>query len=282
MYSLPNPWACFSSYCCLTPSASQINGVYLHTRSDGNLARLRANTKVQRVLIRDKRDAALTAHSNSSAPLLACSEFGITTRLKKTNILGQEVSSTPRISIGDYTLEAVEELTYIGSSNLSLDTELNKRIGKAASVLARLGKRIWDNAMLTISTRMKVYQACVLSTLLYSSETWTLHSCQEHRLNTFPLRCLRRILGITWQDRVPNKDVLAPVGLPSMFALLIQRRLPWLRLVSRMKNGRIPKEILYSELTIGTSPAGRPNLRFIVVCKRDLKAGNISPSHWEL
>ena len=31
----------------------KINGVYLHTRSDGNISRLRANTKVQKVLIRE-------------------------------------------------------------------------------------------------------------------------------------------------------------------------------------------------------------------------------------
>ena len=139
--------------------------------------------------------------------------------------------------------------------------------------------------MLTISTKMKVYQACVLTTLLYSNETWTLYSCQERGFNTFHLRCLRRILGITWQDRVPNKDVLAQVGLPSMFSLLIQRWLRWLRHVNRMKDGRIPKDILYSELTIGTRPAGRPNLRFKVVCKRDLSTfGAIAAdrNHWRL
>ena len=139
--------------------------------------------------------------------------------------------------------------------------------------------------MLTISTKIKVYQACVLSTLLYSNETWTRYSCQERWFNTFYLRCLRRILGITWQDRVPNKDVLAQVGLPSMFSLLIQRWLHWLRHVSRMKDGRIPKDILYSELTIGTRPAGRPNLRFKVVCKRDLSTfGAIAAdrNHWRL
>ena len=53
VYSLPLPSACFSSYCCLTPSASQINGVYLNTRSDGNLTRFRAKTKVRKVLIRE-------------------------------------------------------------------------------------------------------------------------------------------------------------------------------------------------------------------------------------
>ena len=139
--------------------------------------------------------------------------------------------------------------------------------------------------MLTISPKMKVYQACVLSTLLYSNETWTLYSCQERWFNTFHLRCLRRNLGITWQDRVPNKDVLAQVVLPSMFSLLIQRWLRWLRHVSRMKDGRIAKDILYSELTIGTRPTGRPNLRFKVVCKRDLStfgAIAVDRNHWRL
>ena len=53
VYSLPHPLACILSSCCLTPSASHINGVYLHTRSDGNLTRLRAKTKVRKVLIRE-------------------------------------------------------------------------------------------------------------------------------------------------------------------------------------------------------------------------------------
>ena len=186
--------------------------------------------------------------------------------------------------IGDYILKAVEDFSYLGSiisSNLSLDTELNKRIGQAAAVLALLRKRIWGNTMLTISSKMKVYQACVLSKLLYSSKTSTPYSYQECRLNTFHLSCLRRILGITWQDCVPNKDVVAQAGLPSMFALLNQRRLGWLGHVNRMKDGQIPKDILYGKLTTGTRPVGRPSLRFKVVCKRDLKAGNINPTHWE-
>lgn len=55
--------------------------------------------------------------------------------LKKTNAMVQEVNEAPSISIGDYTLELVEDLTFLGSnisSNLSLEAEINKRIGKAA------------------------------------------------------------------------------------------------------------------------------------------------------
>ena len=200
--------------------------------------------------------------------------------------MAQNVSRNPSISIDDYTLKVVEDFRYLGSTisnNLSLDTELNTRIGKAATytAMARLAKRVWDNSLLTTNTKMKVYQACVLSILLYGSETWTLYSRQEHRLNVFHLRGLRRILGITWQDRVSNTKVLAQARIPSMFALLSKRRLRWLGHVSRMQDGRIPKDILFGELATGSRSTGRPLLRFKDVCKRDLKAGNISPGNLE-
>ena len=218
------------------------DGVFLHTRSDGNvfnLARLRAKTKTRKVLIREllfADDAALTAHTEEALQHLitcfaeACT-FGLTISLKKTNIMSQDVSSTPQITIGDHTLEVVDNFTYLGStisSNISLDAELNVRIGKAATAMARLTKRVWDNTMLTKNTKTKVYQACVLSTLLYGSESWTLYSRQERRLNAFHMRCLRRLLGITWQDRTSSEDVLSQVGMSSIFAILTQRRMRWL------------------------------------------------------
>ena len=63
--------------------------------------------------------------------------------------------------------------------------------------MARLKQRVLENNMLTTNTKMQVYQAVVLSTLLYGSEAWTLYSHQEHRLSAFHLRCVRRLLGIT-------------------------------------------------------------------------------------
>ena len=272
-------------------------GIYLHTRSDGslfNLARLRAKTKVRKVLVREMLfadDAAITAHTETALQELinrfahACSQFGLTISIKKTNILGQDVSSAPSISIGDCTLDVVEDFTYLGSnisSNLSLDTELNMRIGKASTAMARLTKRVWENTMLTIKTKTQVYQACVLSTLLYGSESWTLYTRQERRLNTFHLRCLRRILGISWQDHIPNSEVLARAGSLSMYALLTKRRLRWLGHVTRMQDGRLPKDILYGELATGSRPTGRPTLRYKDVLKRDLKAGGIAPAGFEM
>ena len=83
-----------------------------------------------------------------------------------------------------------------------------------------------------------------------------MHAHQEKRLNVFHMCCLRRILGITWQDKVTNKVVLEKAGIPSLYTLLKQRRMRWLGHVTRMKDGRIPKDLLYGELATGKRPTG--------------------------
>ena len=268
-------------------------GAYIYTRSDGslfNLSRLRAKTKVRKVLIREMLfadDAALAAHTEAGLQDLincfsdACNEFGLTISIKKTNVLGQNVSPAPSISIGDSSLDVVEEFTYLGSvisCSLNLDLELNGRIGKASSIMGRLSRRVWENTKLTTNTKIAVYQACVLSTLMYGSECWTLYSRQEQRLNTFHLRCIRRNLSISWQQHITNDEVLKRAGIPSMFSILAKRRLRWLGHVARMEDGRIPKDMLYGELATGSRLAGRPTLRYKDVCKRDLRAGGIAPT----
>ena len=273
-----------------------MEGIHLHTRSDGklfNLAQLRAKTKVRTVLIREllfADDAALTTHKEGELQQLisqfshTCKEFGLTISIGKTKVMGQDVPSRPSITSDNQMLEAADQFTYLGliiSSNLSLDSEIDKRIAKAASVMARLSKRVWSNNQLTSSTKLQVYQTCVLSTLLYGGESWTTYARQDNRLARFHLRCLHCILGITWQDKVTNTAVLGRVGFHSIHLLLCQRRLRWLYHVHCMGNGRIPKDVLYGELATGRRPAGHLALRFKDVCKRNLKLTDIDPGSWE-
>ena len=67
----------------------------------------------------------------------------------------------------------------------------------------------------------------------------------------------------------------------TMYCILSERRLRWLGHVSRMSDGRIPKDILYGELAEGTRARGRPMLRFRDACKRDMKAGGMVPGDLE-
>ena len=226
-------------------------------------------------------DAAISTHSEQELQALmdrlsaACKDFGLIISLPKTNILSQGTTEEPTIKIDNYELEVVSQFTYLGSTitdNLSLDVEINRRIGKAATTLSRLRERVWKSSKLTVNTKMSVYSTCVLSTLLYSSETWTTYA--RHEVCT-PSSAFHG------KTRRTDFEILSLAGLPTMYTLLRQRRLRWLGHVHRMDDGRIPKDLLYGELKLGVRGKGRPQLRYKDVCKRDMKALEIDETSWE-
>lgn len=109
----------------------------------------------------------------------------------------------------------------------------------------------------------------MLSSLLYSSESWTTYARQDNHLKMFHIRNLRQLLGITWQDRVNSTGVLVKAGSLSMHLMFCQRRLRWLGHVHRMENGRIPKDIMNGELDARRRPTGHP---CILAVQRRLQA----------
>ncbi len=92
--------------------------------------------------------------------------------------MAQGSDSPPSIHIVDSDLKPVSHFQYLGStisSNLSLEPEINAGIAKAAGGDVQTGEEGVVQQM-TDNTKMQVYRACVLSTLLYSSEAWTTYA----------------------------------------------------------------------------------------------------------
>ena len=102
----------------------------------------------------------------------------------------------------------------------------------------------------------------------------------SRKLNHFHTICLGRILGIKWQDRFPDTEVLEKPGLPSIVTLLIQTQLRWAGHAARMKDSRLPKQLLFGELTEieGKRKACGTKKRFKVTLKSNLKAFNTQTS----
>ena len=71
---------------------------------------------------------------------------------------------------------------------------------------------------------------------------------------------LRRILGIKWQDKVTNVEVLNDSSMLSIYSLLMKRRLRWIGHVRRMDDGRIPKDIMFGELKKASANAAAQSL----------------------
>nr|VZI38260.1 unnamed protein product [Spirometra erinaceieuropaei] len=215
-------------------------GIRIAYRTDGHLLNQRrmhfqsrvCTTTVHKLLFAD--DCALNTTSEEdmqrSMDLLsaACENFGLVINTQKTVVmhppppnLATAPNAPPQISVNG---------TQLGSTlsrNTKIDGEVANRISIASQAFGRLQSTVWNRHGLRLSTKLKMYKAVILPTLLYGAETWTVYAKHARRLNHFHLSCLRRILRLKWQDRIPDTDVLERTGILSIYAILRQIQLRW-------------------------------------------------------
>ena len=276
-----------------------VDGVDILSRFDKELYALNSNhfkahTMVKHFTIREllfADDCALAACSQEALQRLcdrfakACCRFGLTISIKKTEALYQPAPGNmyvpPAIKIDYKPLNAVENFKYLGSivsNNSSMDAEITARIAKATSAFGRLVKRVWTNRGIRLDTKIAVYRATVLTSLLYSCETWTLTRKQISRLEKFHLATLRKIARIRWYHKVTNCEVLSRCKINSLESMVDKAKLRWTGHVIRMGNKRILKALLYGRLATGVSRSGNHNT-YLNSVKRTLNECDIDCMH---
>ena len=60
--------------------------------------------------------------------------------------------------------------------------------------------------------RLRIFNACVKSVLLYGCESWLVTKGIQRKIQTFVNRCLRYILRIWWPNIISNKDLRKVIG----------------------------------------------------------------------
>nr|VZI05049.1 unnamed protein product [Spirometra erinaceieuropaei] len=198
-------------------------GIRIAYRTDGHLLNQRrmhfqsrvSKTTVHELLFAD--DCALNTISEGdmqrSMDLFsaACENFGLVINTQKTVVMHQTPPNTatppnapPQISVNGTQLQVVDNFTYLGSTpsrSKEMDDEVAHRISKFSQAFGRLQSTVWNRNGLQRSTKLKMYKAVILPTLLYGAETWTVYTKQARRLNHLHLGCPHRILKLRWQDR---------------------------------------------------------------------------------
>ena len=273
-------------------------GVTIDFRLDGNLfniRRLQATTKMTSETIIELQyadDCALVAHTPEalqnilSAAVNAYTRMGLTINTQKTEVLCQSSADLPpnpiTLTAAGQQLLTVPTFKYLGSivsDTCSLDDEIQNRLKQASASFGRLRRRVFENSNLRLHTKMLVYRAVCITTLLYGCEALTIYSRHLRSLETFHVRCLQKILGITWRDRVPH--ILERAGSCSMESIMTQHQLRWLGHVIRMPSHRLPRRILYGQLHLGQRSAGGQKKRFKDHMKNTLKRCRMNPSSLE-
>ena len=216
----------------------------------------------------------------------ACNTFSLTISTKKTEVTYQPAPSKDytelTINVNGEALKTVNIFTYLGSTlsrNVRIDDEVVLRIAKASAAFDNLREKVWEREGLSTQTKLKVYKAVVLPSLLYSCETWTVYSRHLKSLNSFHLKCLRK--KILWQDKVPDTEVLHRADMTSIHTLISKTQLRWSGHVVIMDDNRLPKHIFYGVLATGKRTTGGQYKRHKDTLQVSLKNFNINPDTWE-
>nr|VZI43771.1 unnamed protein product [Spirometra erinaceieuropaei] len=235
-------------------------------------------------------NTTLEGNMQSSMDLFsaACENFGLIIDAEKTVVVHQPPSNTahnaPQISVNGTRLQVVEIFTYLGSTlsrSTKIDNEVAHRTSKASQVFGRHQSTVLNRHGLQLSTKFKMYKAVILSTLLFGPESWTVYMKQARRLNHFHLSCLRRILRLKWQDRIPDTDVLERTGILSIYAVLRQLQLRWSGRLVRMDNERPPKRLFYGDDARDSRRQGGQIPRYKDTLRTSLKRLLINPAKLE-
>ena len=101
--------------------------------------------------------------------------------------------------------------------------------------MQNLDKQIW-RSRITIPTKLKLYNTCILPIFLYGSECWAVTKRDVLKIDALDQWCLRKLLGIKWYHHVRNDKVRWTTGQPLLSAIVQARRLSLFGHIARILN----------------------------------------------
>ena len=139
-------------------------------------------------------------------------------------------------------------MMYLGATlwaDGNVHSELNRRLGMAWADFTKL-TRLWSHTSITRQRKVEVFEAAIMTGLMYGLSTMWLNVSDQRRLDGFQARCLRRCLGIkpSFISRISNQIVLREASqMPST------RRLCKQQLLLYGKVARAPEDDPLRQLT---------------------------------
>ena len=114
-------------------------------------------------------------------------QVGLEISQKKTEVKMLNVPNPSPVKVNGKDLPTTEEFTYLGSivrHDGGAGNDIRHRLNKARNAF-RMLNNAWKSSQYTTKTLLRLYQSCVLSTLLYGSECWRMTDSDLNKLSTF-------------------------------------------------------------------------------------------------
>lgn len=200
---------------------------------------------------------------------------GLKINLGKTKLMKVNIENSTAVTINGTAIEEVSEFCYLGSTitrSGGTDADINSRIKKARDVYGGLS-RVWNASTISHRTKLSIFKSCVLSVLLYGSETWRIVDREVAKIQSFVNRCLRRILRIFWPNTISNEDLHTRADMEPIATIIKKRKWRWIGHTLRRPDTSTTRQALDWNPQ-GTRRRGRPSKTWRRTINQELEAAN--------
>ncbi|XP_047033011.1 uncharacterized protein LOC124639612 [Helicoverpa zea] len=173
-------------------------------------------------------------------------ETGLKINTRKTQEMRCGVTCSLPLLIGTEGVERVHKFTYLGSvvsETGGTEEDITSRIAKGRATFAQL-RPVWQSRKLTRRVKLKIFRSNVKTVLLYGCETWKATKDISRKLQVFVNRCLRRILGIYWPEKISNIELWERCGETPIDQQIKRRKWNWIGHTLRRDPDHIPRQAL--------------------------------------
>ena len=136
-------------------------------------------------------------------------QAGLNISQKKTEVMLLKIPNPSSLVKVNGDLPTTKEFTYLGSTvwhEGRAGSDIRNHLNKARNAL-RMLNNVWKSSQYSTKTTLRLYQSCILSTLLDVSECWRMTERDLKKLSTFHTKNLRRFPQISWPGTISNQHL---------------------------------------------------------------------------
>jgi hypothetical protein len=199
---------------------------------------------------------------------------GLTMNPEKTKYMTN--SEMAQVRSNGVSIQYCSEYTYLGqcvSMEGRGDREVKRRIVLAQGKFWSLKFILTDKAI-SPKLQLEVLQTCVIPTLLYGCQTWSLTRRQDKMIQICQRKMERKVLEIKMKDKIQNTELRRRSGMEDANSRAYLTKWHWGGHVARLDQERWTYATTVWDTRTGGRSIGRPRLRWAQEFKRVLGA------HW--
>ena len=145
-------------------------------------------------------------------------------------------------------------MVYLGSllsNDGRIGSELARRLGMSRGDFQKL-RRVWSHSNLTRRRKTEIFNACIISKLMYCLHTAYLNKAERRKLDGLQARCMRQIIGVlpSFISRVSNADVLGKANAATLSSTLLKQQLHLFGTIARRPAGDAVRDLIFEHGTL--------------------------------